>query len=79
MAEADHQQRSILFFPPGCRLTTLCHELAHVFTGQDHTLEWARTFAQLVAGVKSRLAEDKGPEGFQARLPLYAGMPKSVY
>jgi hypothetical protein len=79
MAEADRRERSILFYPPGCRLTTLCHELAHVYTGQDHTREWAQMFARLVAWVKSRLDEDKGPPGFRARLSIYAGVPKRVY
>ncbi|MDD3580269.1 MAG: hypothetical protein PHW74_04500 [Desulfobacca sp.] len=55
LAEADHQQRSILLYPPGYRLPTLCHELAHIFTGQDHTEAWARTFAKLVAWVKTQL------------------------
>lgn len=76
MAEADRQQKSICFYPPGCRLTTLCHELAHVYTGQDHTREWAETFAELVAWVKSYLDEDNGPEGFRARLSIYAGLPR---
>lgn len=79
MAEAYYHQRLILFYPPGCRLTTLCHELAHIYTGQDHTREWARMFAQFVAWVKSRLDEDRGPQGFQARLSIYAGVPKRVY
>jgi hypothetical protein len=34
---------------------SLCHELAHLFTGQDHTEAWARNFATLVAWVKMRL------------------------
>jgi len=79
MAEADRQQRSICFYPPGCRLTTLCHELAHVYTGQDHTREWAGTFAELVAWVKSYLVEDKGLEGFRPRLSIDAGWPQKVY
>lgn len=79
MAEADHRQRSILLYPPGYRLTTLCHELAHIYTGHDHTREWAETFARLVAWVKAQLDEDQGPEGFQARLSIYAGVPKRVY
>jgi hypothetical protein len=55
LAEAFHQQRQIMLHPPGQRLMTLCHELAHLFTGQDHTEAWARTFAQLTAWVKARL------------------------
>ncbi len=52
LAEAYHEQRAILLYPPGQRLTTLCHELAHIFTGQDHTPVWAETFARLIAWVK---------------------------
>lgn len=48
LAEANHRHRLVLLYPPGQRLTTLCHELAHLFTGQDHTPVWARTFAQLI-------------------------------
>jgi hypothetical protein len=55
LAEADHYQRTIMLHPPGHRLKTLCHELAHLFTGQDHTATWARSFAELVAWVKARL------------------------
>ena len=55
LAEADHYHRTIMLHPPGHRLTTLCHELAHLFTGQDHTAEWARTCAALIAWVKTRL------------------------
>lgn len=55
LAEADHGKRYIMLFPPGYRLTTLCHELAHIFTGQDHTEEWARTCAKLIAWVKTQL------------------------
>jgi hypothetical protein len=79
MAEADHRHRSIRFYPPGCRLATLCHELAHIFTGQDHSREWAMMFANLVAWVKARLEEDYGPQGFRARLSIYAGVPQRVY
>jgi ribosomal protein S27AE len=79
MAEADHRQRSIRFYPPGCRLSTLCHELAHIYSGQDHSREWAEMFARLVAWVKTRLAEDQGPRGFRARLSIYAGVPQRVY
>ncbi|AEB08380.1 hypothetical protein [Desulfobacca acetoxidans] len=55
LAEADHQKRLIMLYPPGMRLTTLCHELAHIFTGQDHTAEWASINAKLTAWVKSLL------------------------
>ena len=55
LAEALHRERRIMLHPPGHLLTTLCHELAHIFTGQDHTEEWARTFAALIAWVKARL------------------------
>jgi hypothetical protein len=79
MAEADHRPRSIRFYPPGCRLTTLCHELAHIYTGQDHSREWAMMFAKLVAWVKTRLEEDLGPQGFRAKLSIYAGVPQRVY
>ncbi len=79
MAETDHRHRSIRFYPPGCRLATLCHELAHIYTGQDHSREWAMMFARLVAWVKTRLAEDQGPRGFRARLSIYAGVPQRVY
>ncbi|MBI4795915.1 MAG: hypothetical protein HY790_08790 [Deltaproteobacteria bacterium] len=79
MAEADHRQRSIRFYPPGCRLATLCHELAHIYTGQDHTREWAGMFACLVAWVNSRLAAGEGAEGYKARQSIYEGVPKRVY
>jgi hypothetical protein len=55
LAEADHRQREIMLHPPGHHLMTLCHELAHLFTDQDHTDDWARTFAALIAWVKARL------------------------
>lgn len=55
LAEADHRQREIMLYPPGQQLMTLCHELAHLFTGQDHTEAWARTFAALIAWVKVRV------------------------
>ncbi|HZE21317.1 MAG TPA: hypothetical protein VE082_04620 [Desulfobaccales bacterium] len=55
LAETYHNQRVIMLHPPGHQLTTLCHELAHLFTGPDHNEDWARTFAALVAWVKSRL------------------------
>ncbi len=79
MAEADHVQKSIIFYPPGCRLTTLCHELAHLYTGQDHTREWAGMFASLVAWVRSRLEAGRGAEGYQARQPIYDGALRRVY
>jgi hypothetical protein len=56
LAEADHPHRTIMLHPPGHRLTTMCHELAHLFTGEDHTLHWAQTFAELVGWVKAQLA-----------------------
>jgi hypothetical protein len=52
LAVAYHDQRAILLYPPGQRLITLCHEMAHIFTKQDHTPLWAETFASLVAWVK---------------------------
>jgi hypothetical protein len=55
LAEAFHGSRSIMLHPPGHQLMSLCHELAHLFTGQDHTEAWAQTFAALIAWVKSRL------------------------
>ncbi len=55
LAEADHYQRTIMLHPPGHQLMTLCHELAHLFTGQDHTETWAQTCAILVAWVKTQL------------------------
>jgi hypothetical protein len=58
MAEADHQEGVIVFYPSGLRLATLCHELAHLMTGQDHTEAWARTFAKLVSWVKEQLPPD---------------------
>ncbi len=56
LAEAYHDHRAILLYPPGQRLTTLCHELAHLFTQQDHTVDWALTFARLVAWVRRQLS-----------------------
>ncbi len=79
MAETDHRQRCIRFYPPGCRLATLCHELAHLYTGQDHTREWAAMFASLVAWVKSRLAAEEEIEGYKARQPISEGLPKRLY
>jgi hypothetical protein len=58
LAEAYHQQRAILLYPPGQRLTTLCHELAHLFSGQDHTPTWAQTFADLIAWVQGHLQRE---------------------
>jgi hypothetical protein len=55
LAEAHHGPRAIMLHPPGHQLMTLCHELAHLFTDQNHTEVWARTFAALVAWVKARL------------------------
>ena len=55
LGEVHHHQRLIMLHPPGHRLETLCHELAHLFTGQDHTEDGARTFAALMAWVKARL------------------------
>jgi hypothetical protein len=55
LAEAYYTHRAILLYPPGQRLVTLCHELAHLFTGQDHTLAWAQTFAALVAWVRANI------------------------
>ncbi len=55
LAEASHRERSIMLHPPGHSLKTLCHELAHIFTGQDHSETWARTFARLTAWVMAHL------------------------
>ncbi len=55
LGEAFHEPRCIMLHPPGHQLISLCHELAHLFTGQDHTEAWARNFATLVAWVKMRL------------------------
>jgi hypothetical protein len=68
MAEADHRQGCIILYPPGCRLTTLCHEIAHLATGQDHTEEWALTFARLVAWVKAQLPPDQDTAGIYVNL-----------
>lgn len=68
--EADHGNRKICLYPPGLRLATLCHELAHILTGQDHTPEWAVTFARLAARVKTALAHNQGPPGSSRILPL---------
>ncbi len=77
-AEADHGQSTITFSPLGCRLTTLCHELAHLVTGEEHTARWAAAFARLVAWVKERLERDEGPPGWPARQPIYPVPPFTV-
>ncbi|MBM4274288.1 MAG: hypothetical protein FJ134_07495 [Deltaproteobacteria bacterium] len=69
-AEADHGRRQICLYPPGLRLATLCHELAHILTGQDHTPEWAVTFARLTAWVNEALAHNQGPQGFPKMFSL---------
>ncbi|MBM4285461.1 MAG: hypothetical protein FJ128_09460 [Deltaproteobacteria bacterium] len=63
MAEAHHRDRTIVLYPPGLRLATLCHELAHLATGEDHTAAWAKMFAAMVAWVKNRLPEDASTQG----------------
>lgn len=68
MAEADHRHGTIILYPPGCRLTTLCHEIAHLATAQDHTEEWALTFARLVAWVKAQLPPNMDTAGFYVNL-----------
>lgn len=55
LAEASHRDRGIMLHPPGHSLKTLCHELAHLFSGQDHTEAWARSFAELTAWVQGHL------------------------
>jgi hypothetical protein len=55
LAEAYHDHRAILLYPPGQRLTTLCHELAHLFTRQEHTPTWAETYARLISWVRENL------------------------
>jgi hypothetical protein len=55
VAEVHHRQRFIELYTPGLCLATLCHELAHLFTAEDHTPAWAQTFAKLVAWVKGQL------------------------
>jgi hypothetical protein len=55
LAEAWHEPRCIFLHPPGHQLMTLCHELAHLFTGQEHTETWARTCAALIAWAKAQL------------------------
>jgi hypothetical protein len=68
MAEAHHRAAVIVFYPAGLRLATLCHELAHLMTGQDHTEAWARTFARLVAWVRQELPPDHYTAGMRASL-----------
>ncbi len=68
MAEADHRRREIVLYPAGLRLATLCHELAHLITGQDHTADWAKVFAKLAAWVKARLPESRDTAGIYAKL-----------
>jgi hypothetical protein len=68
MAEADHQEGVIVLYPSGLRLATLCHELAHLITGQDHTEAWARTCAKLVAWVKEQLPPDHYTAGISVNL-----------
>ncbi len=68
MAEADHREGVIVLYPPGLRLATLCHELAHLMTGQDHTAAWAVTFARLVAWVKERLPKSSDTAGIYVNL-----------
>jgi hypothetical protein len=68
MAEAHHQSGVIVLYPAGLRLATLCHELAHLLTGQDHTEAWARTFAKLVAWVREQLPPDHFTAGMRVNL-----------
>jgi hypothetical protein len=68
MAEADHREGVIILYPPGLRLATLCHELAHLMTGQDHTVAWAITFARLVAWVKERVPKGQETAGIYVNL-----------
>ncbi len=68
MAEADHREGVIVLYPSGLRLATLCHELAHLMTGQGHTEDWARTFAKLVFWVKSQLPPDHFITGMRVNL-----------
>jgi hypothetical protein len=68
MAEADHREGTIVISSSGLRLATLCHELAHLMTGQDHTEAWARTCAQLVAWVKEQLPPDQFTAGMFVNL-----------
>jgi hypothetical protein len=68
MAEAHHHKGTIVLFSSGLRLATLCHELAHLMTGQDHTEAWARTCAKLVAWVKEKLPPDHFTAGIYVNL-----------
>ena len=68
MAEADRQEGVIILYPSGLCLATLCHELAHLMTGQDHTETWARTFAKLAAWVKNELPPDHFTAGITVNL-----------
>src|SRR3974390_2548526 len=68
LAEADHREGAIVLYPSGLRLATLCHELAHLLTGQDHTEAWARTFAQLVAWIRQQLPPDHFTAGMRVNL-----------
>lgn len=68
MAEADHREGVIILYSSGLRLATLCHELAHLITGQDHTEAWARSFALLVAWVKEQLPPDHFTAGMSVNL-----------
>jgi len=68
MAEADHREGLITLYPSGLRLATLCHELAHLMTGQDHTEAWARTFAKLTAWVKEQLPPSMYTAGIYVNL-----------
>ena len=68
MAEADHREGVIILYPSGLRLATLCHELAHLMTGQDHTEAWARTYAELAAWVKEQLPPDHFSAGIYVNL-----------
>ena len=68
MAEADHGSGVIVLYPAGLRLVTLCHEMAHLLTGQGHTKAWARAFAKLVAWVREQLPPDHFTAGMRVSL-----------
>ena len=68
MAEADHRRRSIRFYAPGCRLATLCHELAHIYTGQDHSRDWAMMFAQARGLGKNPAGRGSRSPGLQGQI-----------
>ena len=68
LAETYHDQKTIVIYPAGRRLATLCHELAHLMTGEDHTEAWARRFAELVAWVTACLPTDPYTLGFAVNL-----------